>query len=328
MKNLFRILFATVLFGALFMVSCTKDDEEEVPPVENKNFATLKTYLTTNDMDLPKVLDGWITTAAVVYAADTSADPSDDFYVIDIRSAADFTTGHIENSVNSTLADIVTTAGGNGGKPIIVVCYTGQGAGHGVVALRLSGFPTAKVMKWGMSGWNGNNDSWTPNVGDAAVTSGQWEPPTGDLGTLVNYGDPVIESSAADGAALLTERVTAMLAGGFKGITNADVFADPSSYFINNYWALTDVEHYGHIKGAVRVNPLSLAGEEYQNYNPSVTAVTYCWTGQTSSMITAYMSVIGYDAKSLKFGANGMIHTALTSHKWTSTSAKNYPLVP
>ena len=327
MKNLFRILFATILFGALFMVSCTKEEEED-PPVENKNFATLKSYLMSNDMDLPKILDGWITTAEVVYTADTSADTSDDFYIIDIRSASDYATQHIAGSVNSKLEDVVATAANSGGKPIVVVCYTGQGASHAVVGLRLSGFPTAKVMKWGMSGWNSTKDSWTPSVSDIGSSHANWEAPTGNLGTLVDYGDPVIESSATDGAALLTERVAAMLKAGFQGVAAIDVLDNNGDYFINNYWIIDAVTHYGHIKGAVRIKPLSLKDGQYKNYNPTKTAVTYCWTGQTSSMVTAYMNVIGYKAKSLKFGANGMIHSTLTTHKWSASLAKDYPLVP
>jgi 3-mercaptopyruvate sulfurtransferase SseA len=31
---------------------------------------------------------------------------------------------------------------------------------------------------------------------------------------------------------------------------------------------------------------------EINNLDPSKTVVTYCWTGQTSSMITAYLNVL------------------------------------
>jgi filamentous hemagglutinin family protein len=35
--------------------------------------------------------------------------------------------------------------------------------------------------------------------------------------------------------------------------------------------------------------------------------VIYCYTGQTSAYLTGYLRVLGYDARSLLFGANGMI---------------------
>ncbi len=334
MKNLLKILFAVVLFGALFTTSCKKDDVEPDPVEENENFATLKTYLTGNSMDLSDVLGSgatsFITTASNVYTINTDADPNNDFYIIDIRESVHFTTSHIENSVNSTLADILTTADGH--DNIAVLCYTGQTACYAVTALRLSGFPTAKAIKWGMSGWSGTNgtDKWTDNVGDAGTNSSNWAAAPGDLGTITNYGDPVLNTSATDGPGILKEQVTKVLDGGFAAaaVTNASVLDKPSDYYINNFWMAEDVEHYGNIKTAVRVKPLTLAGGEYKNYNPAAKAVTYCWTGQTSALVTAYMRIVGYNAFSLKFGANGMVHTALNSHKWTAASgASDLPLI-
>ena len=314
-----------LLSGMLF-VSCGKDDDDPVEPV-NKNFETLKTYLIDNDMDLTNVLTGWITTAENIYTTNTDTVASNDFYIIDIRTAADFTTNHIANSVNSTLGDVLTNAANAAGHKIAVVCYSGQTASHAVVALRLSGYPDAVVMKWGMSGWNASEDHWTIKCGDAAATSGQWEAAPGNLATNIEFGDPVITSTKTTGEELLAEGVSNLLAGGFNKISNADVFADPSQFFINNYWADADVTHYGHIKGAYRILPLSLAGGEYKYLPSDKTIVTYCWTGQTSSMDTAYLKVLGYDVKSLLFGANGMIYSDLQSHKWNVSMAKNYPLV-
>jgi len=34
----------------------------------------------------------------------------------------------------------------------------------------------------------------------------------------------------------------------------------------------------------------------------------YCYTGQTSAYMTAYLRILGYDAKSILFGTNGMIY--------------------
>ncbi|MCK5846776.1 MAG: hypothetical protein KAG84_05000 [Bacteroidales bacterium] len=331
MKNLFKVLFAVVLFGALFTTSCEKDDPDPDPVEENKNFATLKTYLKSNSMDLTDVLGtgptSFITTAANVYGINTDADANNDYFIIDLRAAADYTTGHIENSVNSTLGDVLTKADGH--TKIAVLCYTGQTACYAVTALRLSGYPTAQAIKWGMSGWSGvdGTDKWTANTGDAGASSSNWEAAPGNLGTITNYGDPVLSTTATDGAGILKEQVSSLIAGGFKAVGNADVLDNPSGYFINNFWEATDVEHYGNIKGAVRIKPLTLAGDEYKNYSTDAKVVTYCWTGQTSALVTAYMRIIGYNAFSLKFGANGMVYSALGSHKWSSSAASDLPVV-
>ena len=77
---------------------------------------------------------------------------------------------------------------------------------------------------------------------------------------------------------------------------------------------------------AYRISPLSLTNAEFKNYDPAGTNVTYCWTGQTSSMITAYLTVLGYDATSLKNGANAMIYSELQGHTWAPPTV-NYPVV-
>ena len=319
-------MFAAVLFTALFTVSCDKT-EDVIEPEVNQNFSTLKTYLTANQMDIPDVLNSWITTAEAVYTVNNDSTSDNDYYVIDIRSASAYAAGHIGNAVNATLDNLLTKASNSNNHPIIVACYTGQTASLAVVALRLSGYPTAKVMKWGMSGWSSTLDSWTLNCSDYAVGKPNFAAAPGVLGTLVNYGDPVLTATATDGAGILAERVAALLAAGFKGVAGSAVVDAPADYYINNYWTEADVIAHGNIATAVRVLPLSLAGNEYQNYNPTATAVTYCWTGQTSSMVTAYMNVIGYNAVSLKFGTNSIIHSDIGAHGWDVSMAKNYPLV-
>jgi len=115
-----------------------------------------------------------------------------------------------------------------------------------------------------------------------------------------------------------------MTTGGFKGVPAATVLATPTNYFINNYWDQVDVDTYGHLAGAYRIKPLTLTGGEMKDLDEDDTILTYCWTGQTSSVVTAYLTVLGYDAISLKFGVNAMIFDALTGHKWPGSA--NYTI--
>ena len=313
-RRLRRVLTILLVLSIVFTISC----KDETASPQNLAFETLTDYLVANDLDISNVLTGWIIAAADV------VDNESDYYIIDIRADSIYNVGHIPGAVNSTLGNILTTAETSGGKPILVVCYTGQGAGHGVCALRLSGYDDAKVLKWGMSGWSGDFDSWTGNVGNAADGNANWT--TDATATVADFEGAELDVNAdeEDGAAILAERVEVMLAGSFKGVTNADVLASPANYFINNYWAAGDVDLYGHIVGAYRINPLTVAGEEIYNLDPDKTVVTYCWTGQTSSVITAYLTVLGYDAASLKFGANGMIYDNLADHKWSASPDYDY----
>jgi rhodanese-related sulfurtransferase len=320
MKTLVKFFWIVLLVPAILFTGC-KESTEETPA--NESYKILTDYMVAEGMDLPDVLDGWIVGAPAEADLATFLGTYD---ILDIRGAADFDAGHIEGAVNTTLGGIVDAAA-NTTKPILVVCYTGQTAGHAVVALRLSGYSDAKVLKFGMSGWNSNTAaSWEDNTGNVAVGHSNWVDAPGSVTSPETFDTPVINTTATTGAAILAEQVAKMLTGGFKGVANEAVLASPANYHINNYWASTDVEHYGHINGAYRIQPLSIAGGQMANLDASKEVVTYCWTGQTSSMITAYLSVLGYNTASLKFGANGMIYDDLESHKF-ATPAVDLPLV-
>ncbi len=303
-----------MLMILLVVVSTSCKDDDPLPA--DQDFQVLSEYLVNNNMDLDDMLSGWI-----VGAPDESGVNAfiTDNYLIDIRGSADYNAGHIENAVNTTLGNILTEAQNAGNKPIVVVCYTGQSAGHAVMALRLSGYTDARVLKFGMSGWNSNfSGPWNGNIGDAGVGHNMWK--NGQTSTLVGHNGPAWNATATTGEAMLQERIQYMLQEGFKGISNSDVLANPSGYFINNFWAETDTDKYGFIEGAYRIFPMTLQNGEFENLDPEKTIVTYCWTGQTSSMVTAYLTVMGYDAKSLKFGVNGMIYSQLEGHKFVQPS--------
>lgn len=327
MKNLLKFAAIFAFLPFFMLTSCSDDEGEDPQPEAQDRFEAFKNYMVQNDMDLSNVLDTWITSAEAVYTANTDGDDANDYFIIDIRNDADFQAGRIAGAVNSTLANVVTTAADADGHPIVVVCYTGQTAGHAVVALRLSGYPTAQVLKWGMSGWNeATAGAWQSHTGDVAEGDANWMTAPGEIEASEVHTAPTLMFETDDMATILESQVTALLEGGFNGVDNTVVLADPDSYFINNYWAETDVEHYGNIKNASRIQPLTLSNGEYAYLDGENKVVTYCWTGQTSSMITAYLVVLGYDAYSLKFGANGMIHSTLESHKYTDSEIKDYPL--
>ncbi len=307
-------LFLTALMALFLVTGCSEDT---TAPADSGS--VLRDYMVAENLELTDMLADWI-----VVADSVDAHP-DDYYVMDLRSSAHFTEGRIENSVNTTLGTIVADAAGNTeDKTILVVCYTGQSAGHGLVALRLSGYPDCKVLKFGFSSWSDNFDKWTANTANIGTGHANWTDEA--TAALVEYEYPPIVATASTGSAILAERVAAMTGGGFKGVPADSVLNYPEHFFINNFWAEADVTTYGHIDGAYRINPLTLAGGEFLNYDSEATVVTYCWTGQTSSVVTAYLTVLGYNSRSLKFGVNAMIYDALSGHKWVDANP-DYPIV-
>ena len=325
MKKWMKFVLVIAVISVVFVAGC-KDDVTD--PDEN-SMEILKAYMDGNGFTLTEMLAGW------TIVPDSLFQVLDQNYVMDIRTGdyhgatvlddpddiIDYDNGHIEGAVLSSLGNIVTDAA-QADNPIVVVCYTGQSAGHAVMALRLSGYTDARILKWGMSGWHSDFDKWSGNC--VQLNHANWVAPPGVIADAEVFDYPEIDTDLEDGAGILAERVIALLDGGFKGVAavNDDangVLDDPSLYFINNYWAADDVELYGNIDGAYRINPLVL-----ENLDPNEIVVTYCWTGQTSSMVTAYLTVLGYDAKSLKFGVNGIIYDDLLGHKWSASMDYDY----
>ncbi len=249
--------------------------------------------------------------------------------VIDIRSAEHYNAGHIDGAYNSSLSTIEDDIA-NGDiptdLPFIVACYTGQSAGHVKVALEMMGYEDTKSLLFGMSSWNTSLDSWTANTGNNLGTA---ETSNNNPGLVYNMY-PNLDGETLD------SRVTAMLDGGFKGINYTAIDGNLGDYFIINYFGLDDYEGNGmsgvpgHIEGAFQFTPYASMGidEMLGNIPTDMPVVVYCWTGQHSSQITAYLNMLGYDAYSLKFGSNNLFYDDLTAHKWSVGAQNDFTLVP
>lgn len=317
MKLDWRLVLVLVLSLGL-MVSCESTDEEE-----DTAFEILTDYMVANDYDADVVIADWITTAAAVSGSEAN------YFILDLRSADKYGEGHIPGAVNCAYGDVLTTveAQNTNDLPVLVACYSGQSAAHAVVALRLSGYTDAKSLKFGMSSWAVQFDSWSGATSSFAVDHANWSTAAAPA-LLSDMDDPVIDTDLTDGAAILAERVDAILAV-FKGTPATTIVETPENYEIINYWGLTDYDYYGHIDGAYQVTPgtLTIADDGLDILDPAQTIATYCWTGQTSSMMTAWLTALGYDATSLKNGANSMIYAALEYGKWVAITS-DFPMEP
>jgi rhodanese-related sulfurtransferase len=329
-----------LLLAALSLVGCPVADDDDDAVDDDDTVANdddtvgddddsvvdeldlLMQHMAAEDLDLPALLSEWIIAPNALFDAGVA-----NYFVMDIRTGdvyfpgtPDFEDGHIAGAHSVPLADVVTYEAANNTEdlPVVVVCYTGQTAGHAVAALRLSGVP-AKVLKWGMSGWHSDFDLWSGKTGDASLDyPGSWNmdaPPA-----LLDIAErPVLDTGATDGAGVLHAMVDQYVLGGFNKIGAADVLGAPDDFQVINYWAQDDWDHYGHIDGAYQVAPGDLTLDTLSLLDPSQSIVIYCWTGQTGSMVAAWLNVLGYDAVDLTFGANTMIYDDLESHKWSAS---------
>ena len=256
------------------------------------------------------------------------------YEIIDLRSAQAYATGHIAGAINvPNLGDLlgaVAAAGITTSDQIVVACYTGQSAGHAKIALELMGYENVQSLGFGMASWNDQfASSWSNNTGNELTT-----PETaGNNGDLTAHDFPVLTES---NGTVVAARVQAMLDGGFKGIDYSTLVTNGlDNYFIINYFGPDDyagsgtVGVPGHIPGAYQFTPYASVGIDQllPNLPTDMPIVVYCWTGQHSSQVTAYLNMLGYDAYSLKFGSNRLFHDQLTAHKWVEASASHqYPV--
>jgi len=258
----------------------------------------------------------------------------ENYAIFDLRKAEDYAKGHIAGAINTSLASILTAvadAGLTQDDAIVVTCYTGQTAGHAKIALELMGYENVKTLGFGMASWNSAfAGSWDNAVGDALTAP---ETTSNNASLTTTHAFPTFTGEVD---ALMAERVQAMLDGGFKGISYADLVSNGiENYFVINYFGEADYTGAGdagvpgHIPGAFQFTPYASLGlDQLLPYLPTdKPIVVYCWTGQHSSQVTAWLNILGYEAYSLKFGSNALFHSDLTSHLWNDAAKHDYPVV-
>jgi rhodanese-related sulfurtransferase len=332
MKKISILFIGLLLIPSLFFTSCDRgDDPTDSPIISTPKFTLLKDYMVDNNLDISQIdtnMDG----EKFVVAAPATSDLVDAFlssyYIMDIRNNTDFLTAHVNGAKNVAFGNILTDAA-NATKPILVICYTGQTACYATALLRMYGYTHTQALKWGMSGWNASTAGpWNNGIGNVAENSTNWSNASAPANII--FTDPVLSSVLTDGEAILKERVEAVVADGFKSVSASDVINNPGNYFINNFFSENDYLGFGHVANAYRINPLNLADNTYLGLNPVSNAqvITYCYTGQTSAVVTACLRVLGYDAYSLRFGMNGLYNNnpSWTSNKWSTSVPKDYPL--
>jgi len=253
------------------------------------------------------------------------------YTVIDIRKPVDYAAGHIPGAYNSslgTLLDDLASSDIPNDKPYVLACYSGQSAGHAKIAMELMGYTDVYSLLFGMSSWSPDTSApWDGNTGDT-LTNPEL---TGNNGDLTQHGFPVL---AEDPATVVATRVSSMLTDGFKGVMYDAIKDNLEDYFVINYFIEADYLGQGtagvpgHIPGAFQFTPYASMGidQMLNNIPTDETVVVYCWTGQHSSQVTAYLNMLGYDAVSLKFGSNNLFHTNLTAHKWSADQIHDFAL--
>ncbi len=319
MKKINSLFLLSFLMLAVFFTSCEKDDTKAINESE-----VLATYLESADSPLHK--DFVNTDMPTIMAASEvkTLNETGQVYIIDIRSAADFAAGHIKNAHNVAFADLLSHVKGitnmSAYTKVAIVCYTGQTAAYGASLLRLMGYDKVFSMKWGMSSWNVDfAGKWNSTVANGNAFASQFTATAtakGPSGAM-----PVLTTGKTTGQEILEARIATLLTDGFTPATvsNQILFANLSTYYIVNYWPAAQYGDPGHIPGAIQYTPkesIKLSADLKTLPTDKPVAV-YCYTGQTSAFLAAYLRLLGYDAKTILFGTNAMIYDKMAAKSMT-----------
>ena len=114
----------------------------------------------------------------------------------------------------------------------------------------------------------------------------------------------------------------------------ADVFL--AAVQIHLLVGILGIALHGRHEAARHLDPVSPFGKGMEKHFNTIPkdkkVIVYCYTGQTSAYLAGYLRVIGYDARSLLYGTNGIIFDKMVADRVANTFApeteiKNYDYV-
>ncbi|MBK7632770.1 MAG: rhodanese-like domain-containing protein [Ignavibacteriales bacterium] len=268
------------------------------------------------------------------------------YSILDIREPQEFTAGHIEFARNISVLNLYEIVDSLNKitplKNIVIISKNGQASAYFVCLLRLAGFTNVYTLNYGMASWNVDFAAeWLGALGNSDQSYLNLEYPKKPFTNLPNLEFP---------PSLITEqektnyRIKEIIKKGF--ISGVNFSENISTGIINThflvcygkgqlYGAPRDLGSRGHPENTVWFKDTPLF--EFRSTNSLQTLpnnqpiLIYSGDGQLSSCMTAYLTFLGYDVKSLLFGANQLFYfrlnadPTLTEYIFSMADIMNYP---
>lgn len=308
------------LISALFLlVSCVKNtnDYSESEIIKEGTLVTKTKAEKLAEVVFKTVGDECgIAAPKIISAAELFQSLNENILVIDIRNAKDFANGHIENSKNLKMSELMDYAQVNGlhyYEKVIMVCYTGQTASFSSAILQMLGNDNVHILEWGMCGWNKKfNVKWNKSISDDGVDNlVTKEYPKHEVSAL-----PEIESRSSSGEEILKSRARAMLKSSFGKSAITFETAEGLAITKKAYVICCQCDSTykkGHIVNSVLYNQKKAFDikTDLLTLPRDKTIVVYSDKSLKSAFITVYLKMLGYKAKTLKYGANCFMNSKL-----------------
>ena len=344
MKNLLVHNSFKLIFGIIFFLTSCIEDNITPPLTGDLNpVAEMLVYFESNG-DFP---NSYLAPALVepeeVYAN------LDTFLIIDIRSNAEYSSGHIENAVNiqiDSLFYFVEIKFNSGYPKIVLISNNGQSSAYFTCLLRLAGFDNIYTMNFGMGSWN-------------EVFAAEWLSELGDYSGINNFTDSTFSKN--DYTVLpqisfanpndpidkrIKSRIKEFMASGFNQgveyfLTLPNLldkypvcYGKTNLYNARKFGVFDEMGHPQNTRSYTDYPNFELRSVRYLQTLPTTQQIfLYDYNGQLGACMTAYLRVLGYDVKMLLFGANQIFYSRviddpeLINYAFSTNKIKNFPYV-
>jgi len=219
----------------------------------------------------------------------------DDMVVIDIRSAADYETAHVQGAISLPWGGTAISDGLkfiSQDKEVFIYCVSGQTAGQTVMAMNLAGINARSVnlgYKFGIATTEGYEDL----INETTVN---------EFGTETYMIDEEVQAALDAYYAGLADVKDTQFANYKVSEDNLATMIEMNEDFY--LLSIRSAEDFakGHIEGAVNVPFNSELMNNLGSVPKDKKVVVYCYSGQTAGQTVAAMRLLGYDAVSLNGG--------------------------
>jgi rhodanese-related sulfurtransferase len=337
-----KIVYLFVI--TLLLTSCLENDIISTLDIQLNDSALLIKYIEDKG-DFPNSVEApALITAQEVYDNLTS------LWILDIRKREDYLLGHIEYSINIQPERLLRTIDSlNNVQPlrrIVLVGNNGQESSYYNCLLRLAGYNNVFNLRFGMASWNNDfaND-WFSALGVAAG--------------IVNYNNTLYgKNNLTELPAMLfpdsiksTEgkfnfRLSVLIYEGFNtefqylnrlsNISQAYVicYGVGRLYYAPLYVPYGEAGHPENTKW-YQTSPLYefRSSKDLQTLPSDKTIIVYSGDGHESACIVAYLRFLGYNAKTVLYGANQLFYPRLlgdpeiVKYAFSQSDVHNFPYV-
>ncbi len=336
-----------LIISFLVLSGCLKDAPVIQANSEVNNSAEILIYLESQGDYINSSL-----MPSLISATDLFNNPTDKI-ILDVRTASEFSAGHIQNAINilpSNLFNFVNSKDPN--KTIVIISLSGQSASYYTGLLRLAGYKNVFALKFGMASWHNDFANVWANFNQRTTTT-HFTNLAFDKPAISALPDITFSNTDGNFKEKTNNRIQELMSNSFfvNNISDAsisvndliDIYSPSRGDFLNTFivcyakllgeymlGSLGELENPGHITTSVYYQANNFGASDLrstallQTIPNNKDIVVYSRSGHSSAFVTAYLRLLGYNARSLQFGMSWRTDLA---DGFTISEIKNYPYV-